>query len=133
MCNGVARGRVDKNSQIAGTILATFPAHTGVLQGSQLLWFFEIIFSFFMIRWSFGIVLWEIFTLGGTPYPTVPIEQLMEFLTQGQRMKQPDCCPVEMYAIMRRCWDPCPEQRPNFAEISQIIRQIFDEYVAEVS
>lgn len=83
-------------------------------------------------RWSFGIVLWEIFTLGGTPYPTVPIEQLMDYLTHGQRMMQPNHCPTELYDLMRQCWDLSPEDRPTFVEISYRIEQIFKDNVSEV-
>ncbi|KAF6040294.1 FGFR4 [Bugula neritina] len=39
--------------------------------------------------WAYGVLLWEIFTLGGTPYPTVPHERLFEALREGHRMDKP--------------------------------------------
>jgi len=48
-------------------------------------------------RWSYGIVLWEIVTLGGTPYPSLPdINRLLDILNSGERMEQPANCPSEL-------------------------------------
>ena len=33
--------------------------------------------------WSFGIVLWELFTLAKTPYPNVSPTSLVQWLTDG--------------------------------------------------
>ena len=46
--------------------------------------------------WSFGIVMWEIFTLGGNPYPSVPVEKLFDYLKDGNRMSKPMYCDDEM-------------------------------------
>lgn len=46
--------------------------------------------------WSFGVLMWEIFTLGGNPYPSVPVEKLFDYLKEGNRMSKPMYCDDEM-------------------------------------
>ena len=47
-------------------------------------------------RWSFGIVLWEIATLGATPYPGIPAERMYHLLQEGYRMDRPETCSTAM-------------------------------------
>ncbi|XP_034068458.1 fibroblast growth factor receptor 1-A isoform X3 [Gymnodraco acuticeps] len=67
--------------------------------------------------WSFGVLLWEIFTLGGSPYPGVPVEELFKLLKDGHRMDQPSTCTHEMYMMMRDCWNAVPSHRPTFKQL----------------
>ncbi|XP_062927103.1 tyrosine-protein kinase Fes/Fps isoform X1 [Mobula hypostoma] len=69
--------------------------------------------------WSYGILLWETFTLGSTPYPTMTNQQTREEVEQGYRMDSPDSCPEEIYNIMTRCWEYDPKRRPSFSTIHQ--------------
>ncbi|XP_019937957.2 platelet-derived growth factor receptor beta [Paralichthys olivaceus] len=66
--------------------------------------------------WSYGILLWEIFTLGGTPYPDLPMNELFySALKRGYRMTKPAHASDEVYDIMRKCWDEKFETRPEFS------------------
>ncbi|XP_042874314.1 fibroblast growth factor receptor 3-like isoform X2 [Penaeus japonicus] len=75
--------------------------------------------------WAFGILLWEIMTLGGTPYPSVPsVEKLFQLLREGHRMEKPSNCSLEIYTIMRECWRYQPTQRPTFKELVEDLDRI---------
>ncbi|XP_034727218.1 fibroblast growth factor receptor 1-A isoform X1 [Etheostoma cragini] len=67
--------------------------------------------------WSFGVLLWEIFTLGGSPYPGVPVEELFKLLKEGHRMDKPSTCTEELYMMMRDCWHAVPSHRPTFKQL----------------
>uniref|UniRef100_A0A8C1NZB1 receptor protein-tyrosine kinase n=1 Tax=Cyprinus carpio TaxID=7962 RepID=A0A8C1NZB1_CYPCA len=68
--------------------------------------------------WSFGVLLWEIVSLGGTPYCGMTCAELYEKLPQGYRMEQPRNCDDEVYELMRQCWRDRPYERPPFSQIS---------------
>ncbi|KAK9751785.1 Immunoglobulin I-set domain [Popillia japonica] len=75
--------------------------------------------------WSYGILLWEIMTLGGTPYPSVPsVEKLFQLLRSGHRMEKPPCCSLEIYMLMRECWSYQPNERPVFTELVEDLDRI---------
>ncbi|XP_049595977.1 fibroblast growth factor receptor 3 isoform X3 [Syngnathus scovelli] len=67
--------------------------------------------------WSYGVLLWEIFTLGGSPYPGIPVEELFKLLKEGHRMDKPANCTHELYMIMRECWHAVPSHRPTFRQL----------------
>ncbi|XP_044137061.1 platelet-derived growth factor receptor beta [Bufo gargarizans] len=68
--------------------------------------------------WSFGILLWEIFTLGGTPYPELPMnEQFYNAIKRGYRMSKPSYASEAVYEIMQKCWDEKFEKRPTFSSL----------------
>ncbi|KAL9953559.1 hypothetical protein ACROYT_G040995 [Oculina patagonica] len=69
--------------------------------------------------WAYGILLWEIVTFGGTPYPTVTNAELYKLLRQGYRMKKPSFCSDEMYQMMETCWNDRPTERPTFSQLRQ--------------
>ncbi|NP_001081338.1 fibroblast growth factor receptor precursor [Xenopus laevis] len=74
--------------------------------------------------WSFGVLLWEIFTLGGSPYPGVPMEELFKLLKEGHRMDKPTNCTNELYMMMKDCWHAMPSQRPTFNQLVEDLDRI---------
>ncbi|CAD7676501.1 unnamed protein product [Nyctereutes procyonoides] len=83
--------------------------------------FMEGIFTSKTDTWSFGVLLWEIFSLGYMPYPSKSNQEVLEFVTSGGRMDPPKNCPGPVYRIMTQCWQHQPEDRPNFAIILERI------------
>ncbi|XP_028415303.1 uncharacterized protein LOC114538347 isoform X2 [Dendronephthya gigantea] len=67
--------------------------------------------------WAFGIVLWEICTLGDTPYSTVSDRDLKDFLLSGKRLEKVENCTDNIYEIMSKCWSHLPQDRPTFGEL----------------
>ncbi|KAM9253681.1 platelet-derived growth factor receptor beta isoform 1-T1 [Dugong dugon] len=78
--------------------------------------------------WSFGILLWEIFTLGGTPYPELPMnEQFYNAIKRGYRMAQPVHASDEIYEIMQKCWEEKFEIRPPFSQLVLLLERLLGE------
>ncbi|XP_052770383.1 ephrin type-A receptor 5-like isoform X1 [Mya arenaria] len=77
--------------------------------------------------WSFGIVLWEIVTLGGSPYPSIPLKDLYGLLNDGYRMEKPENCSTKVYQIMLSCWHPNPHSRPTFSQLRQELEKLLEE------
>ncbi|NP_001294957.1 tyrosine-protein kinase Fer isoform b [Homo sapiens] len=69
--------------------------------------------------WSFGILLWETFSLGVCPYPGMTNQQAREQVERGYRMSAPQHCPEDISKIMMKCWDYKPENRPKFSELQK--------------
>ena len=74
--------------------------------------------------WSFGILLYEVITYGGFPYPGMNNTLVLKNLRSGARMWRPLRCPEKLYKIMRNCWKEVAENRPTF----ETLRWQLDEY-----
>ncbi|CAI4231854.1 unnamed protein product [Auanema sp. JU1783] len=77
--------------------------------------------------WSYGVVLYEVFSLGLTPYIAVDPEYMCDYLDEGNRLPKVDKCPEEIYEIMEKCWEADPEKRPSFNEIRQSLATFLNE------
>lgn len=68
--------------------------------------------------WSYGVVLWEIASLGDFPYTRLSDDDVLRhLLEENGRPELLDEASEEMNEIMDTCWALRPEQRPNFKQI----------------
>ncbi|XP_069949613.1 vascular endothelial growth factor receptor 1 isoform X2 [Cherax quadricarinatus] len=78
------------------------------------------IFSVQSDVWAFGVTLWEIFSLGSTPYPGIEVNKdFLELLENGYRMDKPKYANQEIYTLLLQCWEMEPMNRPNFARSAE--------------
>ena len=67
--------------------------------------------------WSYGILLWEIMTMGESPFKDVPFEQFMEYLRTGAHPGQPLYCPNDVFTVMQDCWRFRPDDRLTWGQV----------------
>ncbi|XP_070712279.1 tyrosine-protein kinase Fes/Fps isoform X1 [Pempheris klunzingeri] len=75
--------------------------------------------------WSFGVLLWESFSMGMTPYTSMTNQQTREEVEKGYRMPAPQSCPEEVSRIMSSCWQYDPKNRPSFKKIRAELHAIY--------
>ncbi|XP_074642811.1 tyrosine-protein kinase STK-like [Tubulanus polymorphus] len=82
--------------------------------------------------WSFGILLYEMVTMGRLPYPGMDHRTVLNEVRRGYRMSKPDFgplqCPEDLYQTMLKCWDKDPESRPTFTHL----REYFDDFTVSI-
>ncbi|XP_072048636.1 tyrosine-protein kinase receptor Tie-1-like [Amphiura filiformis] len=76
--------------------------------------------------WSFGILLWEIATFGGTPYSDIDTKNISRYLRSGYRMPNPNCG-EDMYTLMSSCWLEDPDARPSFQDIVNVLNSMAEQ------
>ncbi|XP_013144964.1 PREDICTED: tyrosine kinase receptor Cad96Ca isoform X1 [Papilio polytes] len=85
---------------------------------------YDDIFSVKSDIWSFGVLLWEIVTLGSTPYPGLSAGDVMRKVRDGHRLEKPEHCRRELYNIMYYCWEAEPSARPDFKEVVAMLERL---------
>lgn len=77
--------------------------------------------------WSFGCLMWEVSTLGGTPYSDVRTEEVGGRVMRGLRLPQPQYVGDEFYQLMLNCWQHDLDERPSFPEVEASLRQLAED------
>ncbi|KAL2742134.1 putative tyrosine-protein kinase Wsck [Vespula maculifrons] len=73
------------------------------------------------VVWAFGVLLWEMLSMGGTPYSNLQFDsEVEEAVEQGIRLSQLPDMPDPLYEVMLSCWQVDPEERPTFDELMRL-------------
>ena len=68
--------------------------------------------------------MWEVVTVGGTPYKGFDLNDLHTHLMSGIRLKRPEHCTQPLYDVMLSCWENIPQHRPLFSEIIEQLNNL---------
>ncbi|KAM7434861.1 hypothetical protein ABFA07_015132 [Porites harrisoni] len=74
--------------------------------------------------WSYGVVLYEILTVGGSPYPDINARKIAQKLQEGYRMPKPKHVEIKLYQIMLDCWRENPVDRPTFERLRNTMKEM---------
>ena len=85
-------------------------------------WFLSFLSLFLSIhsrpsKWAYGVLLWELMTLGQQPYENINAFEMLNFLKQGHRISQPVNCPDELFTVIACCWALSEDERPSFGQL----------------
>ncbi|KAL2089705.1 hypothetical protein ACEWY4_014393 [Coilia grayii] len=91
--------------------------------------------------WSFGVTMYELLTycdpsrspmteflkMIGPTQGQMTVTRLVNVLEEGRRLPQPDACPDQVYAQMRKCWESTPDKRIDFKGLISVFQQMLDD------
>ncbi|XP_070691813.1 tyrosine-protein kinase STYK1b [Pempheris klunzingeri] len=69
--------------------------------------------------WSFGILLYEMATLGEAPFAEISVNELLQFHQRGKNLKKPSNCSNTLYSLIKSCCQWKDQDRPSLAEVSR--------------
>ncbi|XP_065195184.1 uncharacterized protein LOC135826503 isoform X2 [Sycon ciliatum] len=77
--------------------------------------------------WSYGVVLYEIFSFGAKPYFRWSNDKVLEEVERGFRLPQPEICPNNVYQLQLECWDEDKHKRPKFPAIRTSLEDMLEQ------
>ena len=76
-------------------------------------------FSCYSDVWSFGVLLWEIFSFGTHPYSDSSNTQVVTNILNWKLLEVPETVPYVVCDLIYKCWDKTPMKRPLFSAASR--------------
>ncbi|KAF6773150.1 hypothetical protein AHF37_07337 [Paragonimus kellicotti] len=84
-----------------------------------------------IVHWSFGVLLWEIFTLGCAPFKGIDPSSVPALIRAGRRNPKPQFANDAIYELMLHCWAHNPSQRPSFAQLVGALTRLEKEHIMQ--
>ncbi|XP_032383749.1 tyrosine-protein kinase BTK [Etheostoma spectabile] len=77
--------------------------------------------------WSYGVLLWEVYTLGRLPYERLNNTEIVNQVSRGLRLYRPQLANEKVYSIMSSCWLEKADDRPTFQELALTVQDLLYE------
>ncbi|TNN81134.1 Tyrosine-protein kinase STYK1 [Liparis tanakae] len=69
--------------------------------------------------WSFGILLYEMATMGEAPFAEISVNELLQFHQRGKSLRKPSNCSTALYSVIKGCCQWKEQDRPSLEEVSR--------------
>ncbi|XP_023253761.1 tyrosine-protein kinase BTK isoform X1 [Seriola lalandi dorsalis] len=77
--------------------------------------------------WAYGVLMWEVYTLGRLPYERLNNTEIVDQVSRGLRLYRPQLANEKVYSIMSSCWIDKADERPTFQELSLSVQDLLYE------
>lgn len=88
----------------------------------EALWYYK--FTVLSDVWSYGVLMWELFSYAEQPYVGMNLEQVFLETQQGHQLPCPEETPPALYKIMKACWQLDASQRPSFQTLNSQLTEL---------
>uniref|UniRef100_A0A3B5REQ1 Tyrosine-protein kinase n=1 Tax=Xiphophorus maculatus TaxID=8083 RepID=A0A3B5REQ1_XIPMA len=77
--------------------------------------------------WAYGVLMWEVYTLGKLPYERLNNTEIVDQVSRGLRLFRPQLANEKIYSIMTSCWSDKADERPTFQELALTVQDLLYE------
>uniref|UniRef100_A0AAQ4QYI0 Tyrosine-protein kinase n=1 Tax=Gasterosteus aculeatus aculeatus TaxID=481459 RepID=A0AAQ4QYI0_GASAC len=77
--------------------------------------------------WAYGVLLWEVYTLGRLPYERLNNTEIVDQVSRGLRLFRPQLANEKVYSLMTTCWLEKADERPTFQELALTVQDLLYE------